>query len=554
MNNHDIAQTLYEIADLLEFKGEDPFKVRAYRKAGEAVDTLLEEVETLIQRHHLTTVPGIGKAIGAKLEELTATGQIEYLEELRRAVPAGVRDLTRVPGLGGKTAMLLFTRLGINSLDTLELAAREGQLRDLPGLGPRKEAQILEALHKVRTQSQRVSIGAARPLAEALAEHLAKAPTATRAEVAGSIRRRRETVDDIDLVVAATDAEAVISYILSLSIAGEVAERTADRLTLTTSLGRRMDVTVVPPASFARALLLMTGADDHLAQLGPEIPDGPTEDAIYRRMGLAYIEPELREGLGEVEAARQNRLPRLLALSDLKGDLHTHTRASDGTATLLEMAEAARQRGHRYLGVCDHSQSLVIAGGLTRERLALQAVEIRRLNRTYSDFRVLCGTEVDILKDGTLDFPDEVLSGLDVVVASIHSHMHLDAEAQTARLIRATLNPHVDIIGHPFGRVIGRRDPYPLDFDRVLDACAATGTALEINASPARLDLSDLHARLAKHKGIKLVINTDAHSTHELGLLEYGVGQARRAWLEAADVVNAMDLPELLAWLAKEKG
>jgi DNA polymerase (family X) len=549
-----VAKVLYEIADLLEFKGDDPFKVRAYRKAAEAVDMLLEEVSALAAQNRLTSIPGIGKAIAAKLQELLATGQVEYLEDLRRAVPPGVRDLTRVPGLGGKTAMLLFTRLGIDSLDRLEIAARQGHLRDLPGLGTRKEAQLLAALEKLRTRSERISIGAARPIAELLAEHLQKAPTASRAEVAGSIRRRLETVDDIDLIVAATDPGAVIDYVLRLPIAGEVAERTPDRVALTTSLGRHMEVVVVPPEQFARELLRMTGSAEHLRALGKTIPRGSTEAEIYRALGLAYIEPELREGLGEIEAARLGRLPDLITVKQIKGDLHTHTRASDGTATLQEMAEAARQLGHHYLGICDHSRSLAIANGLTPERLALQAAEIRRLNQGFSDFRLLRGTEVDILKDGTLDFPDDVLAGLDVVVASIHSHMHVDEEAQTERLLRAIQNPHVDIIGHPTGRVLGRRDPYPVNMDRVLEACAATGTAMEINASPARLDLSDLHARLAKHRGVKLAINTDAHSTHELGLLEYGVGQARRAWLEAGDLVNAMALPELLTWLAKEKG
>lgn len=552
MNNRDVAQALYEIADLLELKGEDPFKIRAYRKAGEAVELLLDEVADLAARGRLLAVPGIGKATGAKIEELLATAQIEYLEELRRAIPPGVRDLTRVPGLGAKTAELLFTRLGIDSLDRLELAARQGQLRDLPGWGARKEAQLLDSLAKFRQRGERVPLGAVRPVAGALAEYLLRHPAVQQAEVAGSIRRRQDTVADIDIVVATDQPADVIAYIRTLPIAGETVAETAERITMTTTLGRRMDVIVVPPARFARTLLTMTGSEKHLEQLG-EIPDAPTETQIYSAKGLPYIEPELREGLGEIEAAQRQRLPRLITTQDLKGDLHTHTRASDGTATLIEMAEAARALGHQYLAVCDHSRSLAIAGGLTPERVSLQGAEIRRLNLGFRNFRLLRGTEVDILKDGTLDFPDELLAELDVVVASIHSHMHLDAETQTERLIRAIRNPHVDIIGHPTGRVLGRRDPYPFDLERVLAACAETGTALEISASPARLDLSDLHARLARARGVKLVINTDAHSTLELQALEHGVGQARRAWLEPGDVINALALPDLLAWLAKEK-
>lgn len=550
MDNLTVAAALYEIADLLELKGEDLFKIRAYRKAGEKVATLPVEVAELARQRRLTTLPGVGEAIAKKISELLTTGEMTYLEELRRAVPPGIRDLTRVPGVGAKTAMLLYTRLGIDSLDRLELAARQGELRDLPGMGVRKEKAILAALERLQTQSDRISIGAVRPAAEALAEHLRLHPAVDRVEVAGAIRRWRETVDDIDLVVATTDPAGVLEYLRTLPLAGEVLEAGGDRLTMTTSLGRRVDVVAVPPERFGRALLQMTGSEAHLTQLGPLV-DAPTETAIYQAMGLPYIEPELREGSGELEAARGAGLPCLITLADLKGDLHSHTRASDGTATLTEMAEAARARGHSYLAICDHSRSLAIAGGLSPERLLAQVAEIRRLNQRWSDFRLLAGTEVDILKDGSLDFPDEILAQLDLVVASIHSHMKLDQPSQTERLLRAIRNPHVHIIGHPFGRVIGRRDPYLLDYDRILDACAETGTALEISASPSRLDLSDQHARLAKDRGVKLAIDTDAHSIQELELLEYGVGVARRAWLEPADVINAMDLPDLLDWLAR---
>lgn len=553
MNNLDVAAALYEIADLLEVKGEEVFKIRAYRKAAEALGLLLDEVEELARQHRLTAVPGIGKAIAAKIEEMITTGQIGYLEELRRAIPPGVVDLTRVPGLGAKTAMQLYTQLGIDSLERLELAARQGELKAARGFSARKEAAVLAGLEKLRTQSTRLSIGTVGPVAAALAEHLRKHPAVQRAEMAGSIRRRRESVDDIDLVVASADAAAVLGYLRSLPLAGEILAEGDDRITMATSLGRRMDVVVVRPEHFARGWLQMTGAQAHLAALGP-LPDAESEEALYAKLGLPWITPELREGTGEVEAARAGRLPQLLTRADLKGDLHSHTRASDGTASLLEMGEAARALGHRYLAICDHSRSLAIAGGLTPERLLAQVAEIQKLNRQWSDFRLLAGSEVDILKDGSLDFPDEVLAQLDVVVASIHSHMQLDETAQTERLVRAIRNPHVDIIAHPFGRVIGRREPYALNYERVLDACAATGTALEISASPARLDLSDLHARLAKQRGIKLVIDTDAHTIHELELLEYGVGQARRAWLEPGDVINAMELPDLLAWLARAKG
>jgi DNA polymerase (family 10) len=557
MDNRDVAQAFYEIADLLELKGEDPFKIRAYRKAGEAVEMVGEEVQSLVAQGRFLKVPGIGKATGEKVQELLRTGRIGYLEELRLAIPPGVRELTRVPGLGARTAQVLFARLGIDSLDRLELAARQGELRDLPGMGVKKEAAILDGLRKLKVRDERIPVGAVSPVADALADHLRRHPAVTSAAVAGSIRRRQETVGDIDLVAASAAPEAVLDYVLSLPIAGEVLERSAERLVMATSLGRRVEVVVVPPARYGISLLTMTGSGAHLAALGltPEAshPDQSEAD-IYVSLGLPYIAPELREGRGEVEAARRGQLPQLITREDLKGDLHTHTRASDGTATLLQMATAARDRGHRYLAITDHSRSLVIAGGLSLERLKLQAAELKQVAKGLPELRLLHGTEVDILKDGTLDFPDEVLRELDVVVASIHSHMHLDEAAQTERLIRAIENPHVNIIGHPTGRVLNRREPYPLDMARVVEACRRTGTALEISASPARLDLSDRHAYLAKARGVKLVINTDAHAIPELDLLKHGIGQARRAWLEPADVINTMELDELLAWLAKEKG
>jgi len=514
---------------------------------------LPDEIESLAASGQLLKVPAVGKAIAGKVQQLLTTGQMEFLEELRRAVPPGVRELTQVPGLGAKTAALLFARLGIASLDQLELAARQGQLRDLPGVGVRKEALILESLTKFRDRIRRVPVGAVRPVAEALADFLRRHPAVRQAGVAGSIRRRQETVEDIDLAAASETPEAVIEALLQLSIAGDVTERAPGQVRFTTSLGRTVDVVVVPPAEYALTLMRMTGSSEHLRALGPLPQQAESEEAVYAALGLPYIVPELRENLGEIEAARGGRLPGLITVADLRGDLHVHTRASDGTATLLEMAEGARALGHQYLAICDHSPSLAVAGGLSVERMRTHVAEIKKLNQLLKGIRLLCGAEVDILKDGSLDYPDAVLAELDVVVASIHSHMNLDATVQTERLLRAIASPHVDIIGHPTGRVLARRDPYPLEFERVVEACAVTGTALEISASPARLDLSDVHARLAIGRGVKLVINTDAHSVPELGLLEHGVGQARRAWVEPGHVVNAMGLDELLAWLSKEK-
>lgn len=561
MTNLEIAAVLYEIAELLQFMGDDAFKPRAYRRAAAAVQRIPAPVADLSRAGRLREVPSIGQAIAAKVTELVRTGRLGYLEELRRAVPPGVQALTRVPGVGGRTAMLLFRDLGIRDLDGLELAAREGRLRGVPGLGPKKESAILAALERLQQQGDWVLLGAVRALAVTLAEHLRTHPAVVQAEVAGSIRRWRELVTDIDIAVATGQPEAVLDYVTGLTIAGEVTERASDRVRMATSLGRAVEVVTAPPEGFGTLLVALTGSAAHLADLTDRgspltggLPAAPTEADLYSALGLPWLPPELREGRGEVEAARAGRLPSLVELGQIRGDLHCHTTASDGTASLLEMAEAARALGHSYIAICDHSRSLAIARGLTPQRLALQAEEIRELNRRWTDFRLLRGSEVDILKDGSLDFPDEVLAELDVVVASIHSQMHLSEAEQTARLLRAIRNPHVDIIGHPTGRVLLRREPYALDLDRVIAACAETGTALEISASPARLDLRDEHTRLARERGVMLVINTDAHSVHELGLLPYGVGQARRGWVERSGILNTLGLPDLLTWLARPKG
>jgi len=552
VDNLTVAEALYEIADLLEFTGGDPFKVRAYRKAAEALGLTPEPVTDLVRKGRLTRVPGIGKAIAAKVTEMVETGRIGFLEELRQAVPPGVLDLTRVPGLGARTAMLLYRRLGVDSLEALELAAREGRLRDLPGFGPRKESALLAAVAQVRRRPDRLSIGAAGPIAEAVAAQLRTHPAVLQVAVAGSIRRCAETVADADLVIATREPAAVRAFLDGLP-----------------PLPLPLDPVLVPPEDFAVALFERTGSAAHLEEVAglasarpaepgrtagqPEPGDGEAgapDASVYRALGLPYIPPELREGRGEVAAAVAGRLPRLITCADLRGDLHVHTTASDGTATLMEMAEAARALGHRYLAVCDHSQSLRIARGLSPEQLREHVAAIRRLDQ-WPDFRLLAGAEVDILRDGTLDYPDELLAELDVVVASVHSHLNLPEAEQTERLVRAIANPHVDIIGHPFGRVIGRREPMALDFRRILEACARTGTALEISASPSRLDLSAEPTRMAKEFGVRLVINTDAHSVRELELLPYGVAQARRGWIEPQDVVNTMELPELLAWLGR---
>lgn len=575
MSNLEVAQVLYELADLMEFRGDDPYKIRAYRRAADSILRLAAEVADLARAGRLLSIEGVGKSISELLKELLRTGTTAQLDALREAIPPGLVELTRVPGLGARTAAILHARLGIQSLEALEMAARQGQLRAVPGFGSKKEAQVLASLEQVKRRLQVAPLGAFLPLAGAVLAHMRAHPSVTDAALAGAVRRRQEVAAELVVVCAAGAPADALAHAARLSLGGGEVSRSSDHVTLMTGLGRPVTIRAVPPERFAAALLLYTGSDAHLtalheraARLGyrldqdglTALPTGApapatTEADIYRLLGLPYIEPELREGRGEIEAAGDGRLPRLVALTDLKGDLHTHSRWSDGAATILEMAEGARTLGHRYLAITDHTKSLAIAGGLTPERVRLQGAEIARINRSFTDgFRILHGTEVDILKDGSLDLPDEVLRELDVVVASVHSHFRLDEAEMTERIMAAIRHPYVDIIGHPTGRLLTRREPYPLAVERLLELAARTGTAVEINASPDRLDLSDLHARLAKDRGVKIAINTDAHSVPELGFLGYGLGQARRAWLEPGDIINAMEPDALRIWLEREKG
>lgn len=575
MANLDIANLLYELADLMEFRGEDAFKVRAYRRAADSISALPEELEDVVREGRLLRVEGIGKSIADKVTEMLHTGTSTHLEELRQAIPPGLRDVTRLPGIGPKTAAALYTRLGVRSLDDLEAFTRQGLLREMPGFGAKKEIQVLAALARLKERRERVPLAALLPLAGAVLEHMRRHPAVTDAAIAGSVRRRKEEVSDLDLVCAATDMPAVMEHFVRMPLGGEVLQQGERFSSVSTGLGRRVDLRLVEPGEFAAALHHFTGSKEYNEQLRALAEDRGylvneygleeretgarclphSEAELYRMLGLPYVAPELREGRGEVEAAAGARLPRLIERADLKGDLHAHTRWSDGMAGAPDMAQAARSLGHRYLAITDHTQALAIANGLSPARVRLQAEEIAKLNRGFTDdFRLLHGTEVDILRDGSLDLPDEVLQELDVVVASVHSHFRMEEADMTERILQALKNPHVDILGHPTGRRLSGRDPYPLDMERVLHLAAKTGTALEINSSPDRLDLSDLNARQAKEQGARLCINTDAHAVPELQIQEFGIGQARRAWIEPGDVVNTLDTADLLRWLDKKKG
>jgi len=569
VKNLELAWILEEIGDLLELQGENPFKVRAYRRAARTIEMLPEDIEAVWRRGELDELEGVGKAIASKIDEWLSTGTMRFYEELRQQLPPGLRELTRVPGVGPKLAHRLYQELGIASLHQLEESCRAQRLRHVKGLGPRTEENILRGIERLRRQWERVPLGLALPVAQQLERALAALPAVQRVALAGSLRRGRETVGDVDIVASSEDPRAVMDFFVGLPGVEQVLAHGDTKASVVLKVGLQVDLRVVKDSEFATALHHFTGSKEHnvalrelahgmglkISEYGVvRVADGQllaisTEADIFAAVGLPFIPPELREDGSEIASARGGRLPKLLTMADIKGDLHVHTHWSDGLHSIEEMARAAQAKGYQYIAITDHSRSLGVARGLDPQRLEEQLAEIERLNRRLDGFRILSGCEVDILRDGTLDLPDELLARLDVVVASVHSAMQLDEAEMTERIVTAMRNPHVDIIGHPTGRILGRREPYAVDLERVITVAAETGTCLEINASPERLDLKDVHARWARERGVMLVVNTDAHSTDGLEQMAYGVTVARRAWLTAADVLNCLPWPELKARL-----
>ena len=564
VHNADVATAFEEMADLLEIEGANPFRVRAYRFAARTLRDLPAEVGEMVAKgEDLTSLPGIGDDLAGKIKEILATGTAAALEAQRKRVPATLTELLRIPGLGPKRVKTLAHELKIRSLSELQTAAQAGRVRTLSGFGEKTEQHILDALATRLAEAPRVQRAVAIPSAEALVAYLEQSSGVSRVIAAGSYRRGLETIGDLDILVTAPAGRTVMDRFVAYQEVRDVLAHGATKSSVRLQSGLQVDLRVVPQESYGAALLYFTGSKAHnvvLRQLaqqrglklneygvfrGDKPVAGETEESVYASLGLPWIPPELREGRGEIDAAAAGRLPHLVDLQDLKGDLHAHTKATDGRNSLQEMAEAARLRGLRYFAITDHSRRLTMAKGLDSARLLQQTEAIDRLNATLSGITILKGIEVDILEDGNLDLPDEVLGRLDLVVGAVHSRFNLSNRRQTERIMKAMDHPHFSILAHPSGRLIGRREPYDVDMLGIIRKARERRCFLEINAHPERLDLTDIHCRMAKEEGVLLAVNTDAHSMLDLENARFGVGQARRGWLEKSDVLNTRSYAEL---------
>lgn len=579
MTRETLAETLEEIALLLEMKGENPFKVRAYRTGAETVMQYSGDIVALAREGNLGGIKGIGDALQQKLHELASTGSLGFHEKLKAEFPSGLFELFDLQGLGPKKIKLLHEALGVDSAARLKELCESGEVAKLPGFGAKTAAKILEAIAFRESNSDRFRLGDVAGPVEEILEWLRRHPDCLRVEAAGSYRRSRETVHDVDFVVASANPGAVIEDFVNQPWAARIIAKGPTKASINLASGLQCDLRVVANNEFACALAYFTGSKEHnVAMRGRALERGYTlneyrlavreggkaeeapvfqdETQLHRFLGLDYIAPELRENTGEIEAAEQGALPRLIELENLRGTFHNHTVASDGKNTLEEMAAAAIELGLQYLGIADHSKSSFQANGLNEDRLREQIAGIRELNRRFADedvkFRLLAGSEVDILKDGTLDFSDELLGELDYVVASVHNVMNLPEAAMTERIIKAVTHPRVTMLGHATGRLLLERDPYALDIPAVIEACAESGTIIELNCNPWRLDLDWRWWKYAVSKGVKCAINPDAHRSSQFEYLAFGVRLARKGWLTRDDVVNCLDLAGIEEWLGLE--
>lgn len=570
VSNAEIADIFGRYAALLEIDRANAFRIRAYRNAARTIQQLPQSLESMLRGgEDLSELPSIGADLAAKIREIVDTGQLSDLEEIEEKIPAGLAELMALPGLGAKRVRALYEGLQVEGLADLNEAIKAGKLRQLPGFGAKTEENILREIERRRQRGKRVKLFAAEQIAEPLLRHLTDFNGVKDAIVAGSYRRRKETVGDLDILATCKRGRELMEHFVGYDAVGEVLSKGKTRSTVLLRSGLQVDLRVVPEASYGAALHYFTGSKAHNIAVrrlasnkglklneyglfkGEKRVAGRTEEEVFAQVGLPYIEPELREDRGEVEVAKKMQLPKLVTLKDIRGDLHSHTKATDGKYGVEQMAEAAMSRGYEYLAITDHTKHVAVARGLDANRLAKQIEEIERLNAKLDGIVVLKSAEVDILEDGSLDLPGDILRELDLTVCAVHYKFGMSAAKQTDRIIRAMDNPYFNILAHPTGRLMDQREAYALDMERLMQAALDRGCFLELNAQPERLDLTDVHCRMAKEMGLKVAIATDAHTTSTLDYMRFGVGQARRGWLEPDDVLNSRSLKGLKALLKR---
>jgi DNA polymerase (family 10) len=573
MDNNEIAAIFYEVADILDLQGV-AFKPNAYRRAARSIESLEEDISKVAAEGKLAEIPGVGESVAKKIEEIIRTGQLSYLRKLRAEIPPGLLEILSIPDIGPKTAMLLNRELGIQTLDQLKKAAEEHRLRGIKGFGEKSEEKVLQGIKMLETKGTRMLLGEAYPIGNAYVDHLKLSGTLNHVSVGGSLRRGKETIGDIDILVGDDEPAKVMEAFVAYPKVKDVMMRGPTKSSVMLEGGVQVDLRVVDPKSWGAALVYFTGSKDHnvaIRSIGVQMSlklneyglferdsgkmiAGGTEEDVYEALGLHWMPPEIREASGEIEASKANKLPALVGQAEIKGDFHTHTEWSDGSETIEVLLNAALSRGYEYVAVTDHSQSLKIANGLTPERLRKQTALLRKAEKNLDGrMRVLSGSEVDIKPDGSLDFPPSTLRELDLVIGSVHSRFKMDRNEMTKRITTAVESGSIDILGHPTGRLIGERDPYDFDLEKVFSAAKSSGVCMELNCFPNRLDLRDVHCRLAGQRGVKVALGTDSHRTEQLDFIKYGVTTARRGWLEKESVLNTLNVKDLNAFLRRRR-
>ncbi len=571
MKNKELADLFGKMADILEFQGENPFKISAYRKASRILDDLTQDIREVAEGGKLREIPGIGEGMAQKIEEYLKTGKVAKFEEVRRGIPDELIAMMEIPGMGPKTLAIIHKERGISNLSQLEKAVEEGILISLPGMGEKKVENIKRGIQLLKQSKGRMNLGMAFPIAKRIVEKLREETGSEKIEWAGSLRRMKETIGDIDILATGGHPDQIIQAFTHLPEVKQVLASGETKASVIVEGGLQIDLRVVEEDSYGAALQYFTGSKAHNIHLrgiakakgikineygvfkGEKKIGGKEEREVYQALGMVWIAPELREDRGEIEAAQGKSLPNLIEESEIKGDLHIHSNWSDGSSPIEEVARAAQKKGYQYVVICDHTQSLKITHGLNEERLIKQMEEIDQLNAKMKGFRILKGAEVDILSDGNLDLSEKMLERLDMVIAAVHSGFKQAREKMTKRIVKALENPFVHVLAHPSGRLLGSREPYEIEMDEIMEAAHKNGKALEINAYYERLDLDDIYCRKAKEMGIRLAIGTDTHHLDQMWMMSLGVAVARRGWLETQDVLNTLSLKEILKWCQRSR-